>query len=216
MDQMAVSLGEYQQAYTTAAFAIVQQLRHRRLVLCGNAIRAIPYLIDTNRVAYWPGSVDCNNICIKVSYESRSVYLLKIDSSGGAYDISYDAWNYLGFGKSASDSPQQGGGIAMIYEFVHASQCTNILDNGKLPLAAANPMNYVASCLSEPNSWVAQNYELYNISDPVCKRGVNEKCYLNLSISNQPECPSGLGAVGELNLTVENILYPSGKMVPAQ
>ncbi|KAG7424294.1 hypothetical protein IWW34DRAFT_640437 [Fusarium oxysporum f. sp. albedinis] len=172
--------------------------------------------IDTNRVAYWPGSVDCNNICVKVSYESRSVYLLKIDSSGGAYDISYDAWNYLGFGKSASDSPQQGGGIAMIYEFVHASQCTDILDNGKLPLAAANSMNYVASCLSEPNSWVAQNYELYNINDPVCKRGVNEKCYLNLAISNQPECPSGLGAVGELNLTVENILYPSGKIVPAQ
>ncbi|EXM14073.1 Cerato-platanin [Fusarium oxysporum f. sp. vasinfectum] len=172
--------------------------------------------ININRVAYWPGSVDCNNICVKVSYESRSIYLLKIDSSGGAYDISYDAWNYLGFGKSASDSPQQGGGIAMNYEFVHASECTDILDNGKLPLTAANSMNYVASCLSEPNSWVAQNYELYNINDPICKYGVNEKCYLNLAISNQPECPSGLGAVTELNLTVENIPYPSGKIAPAQ
>ncbi|KAG7402708.1 hypothetical protein Forpe1208_v012116 [Fusarium oxysporum f. sp. rapae] len=172
--------------------------------------------INTNRVAYWPRSVDCNNICVKVSYEGRSLYLLNIDSSGGAYDISYDAWNYLGFGKSASIDPQLGGGITMNYEFVHASKCADILDNGKLPLAAANSMNYVASCLSEPNSWVAQNYELYNINDPVCKHGVNEKCHLNLAVSNQPECPSGLGSVKYLNLKVENILYGSGKKVAAQ
>ncbi|KAF5699748.1 hypothetical protein FGLOB1_11188 [Fusarium globosum] len=172
--------------------------------------------IDTNRVAYWPGSVDCSNICVRVSFESRSIYLLKIDSSGGAYDISYDAWNYLGFGKSASDSPQQGGGIDMNYEFVHPSKCTNILHNGKLPLAAANSMNYLEPCLSEPNSWVAQNYELFNINGSTCEHGVDEKCYLNLAISNLAECPSGLGAFGELNLTVQNIPYPSGKIVPAQ
>ncbi|PNP54786.1 hypothetical protein FNYG_15605 [Fusarium nygamai] len=172
--------------------------------------------INTNRVAYWPGSVDCNNICVKVSYESRSIYLLKIDSSSGAYDISYNAWNYLGFAKPATDSPQEGGGIAMNYEFVHASMCTDILDNGKLPLTAANSMNYLEPCLSEPNSWVAQNYELFNINDPICKHGVDEKCSLNLAISNQAECPSGLGAVAELNLTVQNIQYRTGKIVPAQ
>ncbi|KAI1035808.1 hypothetical protein LB505_003785 [Fusarium chuoi] len=172
--------------------------------------------INTNRVAYWPGSVDCNNICVKVSHEGRSVYLLKIDSSGGAHDISYDAWNYLGFGESAAKDPQEGGGIAMDYEYVHASKCKDILDKGKLPLAAANSMNYVASCLSEPKSWVAQNYVLYNINDPVCKYGVNEKCHLNLAVSNQPECPSGLGSTKKLNLKVENILYGSGKKVAAQ
>ncbi|KAF5988532.1 hypothetical protein FBULB1_1408 [Fusarium bulbicola] len=164
----------------------------------------------------WPGSVDCNNICVKVSYESRSICLLKTDSTGGAYDISYDAWNYLGFGKSASDSPREGGGIAMNCEFVHASECTDVLHNGKLPLTAADSMNYVASCLSEPNNWVAQNFELYNINDPIYKHGINDKCYLNLAIGNQPECPSGLGAVGELNLTVQNIQYRTGKIVPAQ
>ena len=171
--------------------------------------------IDTNRVAYWPGSVDCNNICVKVSNEGRSVYLLKIDSSGGAHDISYDAWNYLGFGKSATKDPQMGGGIAMNYEYVHASKCKDILDNGKLPLAAANSMNYVASCLSEPKSWVAQNYQLYNINDPVCKQGVNEKCHLDIAVSNQPECPSGLGSTKELKMNVENIRYGTGERFDA-
>ncbi|KAM0364341.1 hypothetical protein ACHAO7_009387 [Fusarium culmorum] len=171
--------------------------------------------IDTNRVAYWPGSVDCNNICVKVSHQGRSVNLLKIDSSGGAHDISYEAWNYLGFGKSATEDPQRGGGINMDYEYVHASQCKEILDDGKLPLAAANSMNYVASCLGEPSSWVAQNYVLYNINDPTCKHGVDEKCHLNLAVSNQPECPSGLGSVKDLNIKVENIVYGTGDKVTA-
>jgi len=171
--------------------------------------------INTNRVAYWPGSVDCNNICVKVSNEGRSVYLLKIDSSGGAHDISYDAWNYLGFGSSATKDPQMGGGIAMNYEYVHASKCKDLLDDGKLPLAAANSMNYVASCLSEPKSWVAQNYQLYNINDPVCKHGVNEKCHLNLDVSNQPEFPSRLGSAKELKMKVENIMYGTGEKAAA-
>ncbi|KAF5678130.1 hypothetical protein FHETE_1360 [Fusarium heterosporum] len=171
--------------------------------------------INTNRVAYWPGSVDCNNICVKVSHRNRSLLLLKIDSSGGAHDISYDAWNYLGFGDSATKSPKQGGGIAMDYEYVHASECKDILDNGKLPLAAANSMKYVASCLMKPRTWVAQNYELYNINDSVCKYGINERCHLNLAISNQPQCPSGLGSVKELHMEVVNIIYGSGKKVTA-
>ncbi|KAI3572937.1 hypothetical protein IWW34DRAFT_891138 [Fusarium oxysporum f. sp. albedinis] len=171
--------------------------------------------IDTNRVAYWPGTVDCNNICVKVSNEGRDVHLLKIDSSGGAHDISYDAWNYLGFGESATKNPQQGGGVVMDYEFVHASRCNEILDNGKLPLSAASSMTYVASCLDEPTSWVAQNYELYNINEPTCKHGVDEKCHLNLAVSNQPECPCSLGSASNLNLKVENIIYGSGKSVVA-
>ncbi|RBR26541.1 uncharacterized protein FIESC28_00658 [Fusarium coffeatum] len=171
--------------------------------------------IDTNRVAYWPSSVDCNNICVRVSNEGRSVYLLKIGSSSSAHDISYDAWNYLGFGSSATKDPHMDGGIAMNYEYVHASKCRDILDNGKLPLAAANSMNYVTSCLRDPKSWVAQNYQLYNIHDSVCKHGVDEKCHLNLDVSNQPECPSGLGSQKELNMNVENIMYGTGEKAAA-
>lgn len=172
--------------------------------------------INTNRVAYWPSSVGCDNICVKVSYSGRSVYLLKIDQSGGAHDISYDAWNYLAFGKSATVEPHQGGGINMQYEDRPASECASLLDGGKyVPLTAANSMNYVASCISQPNSYVAKNYRLYNILDPVCHWGVNEVCSLNLSVSNQPSCPSGLGSNKALDLPVWNVQYGTGKLVKA-
>ncbi|KAK7416899.1 hypothetical protein QQZ08_011840 [Neonectria magnoliae] len=171
--------------------------------------------IRTDRVAYWPGSVGCDDICVKVSHAGRKVYLLRIDQSGGAHDMSYDAWNYLGFGKSATEDPQQGGGINMEYETVHASKCAHLLQDGKLPLSASNSMNYVASCIAEPNSWVAKNYRLYNIMDPVCKWGVEEHCTLDLAVSNQPNCPSGLGATAKLNLKVSNIVYGTGKKVQA-
>jgi hypothetical protein len=167
--------------------------------------------IDTNRVAYWPMGIDCNNICVKVSNAGRSLTLLKIDSSGGAFDISYDAWNYLGFGKSAKDKPEMGGGIAMNYEFVDPSECADILDDGKLPLSASNSMNYAAACMSEPNSWVAKNMKLVNIQDPTCKYGVDEECSVDLNVSNQPKCPSGLGSIGKMNKAVVNIGYGTGK-----
>ncbi|KAF5251098.1 hypothetical protein FANTH_3771 [Fusarium anthophilum] len=169
--------------------------------------------INVNRVAYWPTPVDCNNICVKVSYGGRSVNLLKIDSSKSAHDISYDAWTYLAFGRPASEDPQQGGGIVMNYEYVHASECKDLLDDGKLPLSAATSMGYVEPCLKEPRSWAANNFVLYNIFDPLCKYGVNEKCHLDLALSDQAECPSGLGSMSNLNLNVKNIIYGSGKSV---
>ena len=51
--------------------------------------------IDTDRVAYWPMMPDCQNICVKVTNGPHSVNLLRIDQSGGAYDISYDAYSVL-------------------------------------------------------------------------------------------------------------------------
>ncbi|KAI5457461.1 hypothetical protein BGZ63DRAFT_494672 [Mariannaea sp. PMI_226] len=171
--------------------------------------------INTNRVAYWPSSVGCDDICVKVSNEGRSVYLLKIDQSGGAHDMSYDAWNYLYCGKSATDDPQEGGGVAMEYETVHPSKCAHLMDGGKLAFSASNSMNFIASCLSEPNSWVAQNYELFNIQDSVCKWGVDERCSLDLATSNQPSCPSGLGCTKDTNLKVTNIAYGTGLRVTA-
>ncbi|KAK4448795.1 hypothetical protein QBC34DRAFT_279695, partial [Podospora aff. communis PSN243] len=174
--------------------------------------------INTDRVAYWPGSVDCNNICIKLSYEGRSVHLLRIDQSGGAYDISYDAWNYLQTGKSAATDPIAGGTVAMEYEEVDASECASLIytEDSKLPLSAANSMNFLTSCLGQPNSWVAQNHVLFNICDAICSLGHDEECHLNLAVSNQPSCPHTLGLTTELtSAPVFNILYQTGETVVA-
>ncbi|OAQ61459.1 cerato-platanin [Pochonia chlamydosporia 170] len=181
-----------------------------------SSIGVIGGKINTNRVAYWPMGVNCNDICVKVSYKGRSVHLLKIDQSGGAHDISYDAWNYLAFGKSAKDEPHTGGGIAMDYEFVDADECKDLMDDGKLPLSASNSMGYVGSCTQDKSSWVAKNYELINILDPVCHYGYDEKCTLDLSVSNQPKCPHTLGENhSPTGLKVTNIEYGTGKEVTA-
>ena len=150
-----------------------------------------------------------------MSYEGRSLHLLKIDTSGGAFDISYDAWNYLGFGTSATTSPQTGGGINMQYEFVPASDCADLMDGGMLPLLAANSMNYVATCLAQPDSFVAQNHKLYNILDPACHWGLDELCTLDLAVSNQPSCPNGLGSNAPLNIPVWDVQYGTGELTLA-
>ena len=146
--------------------------------------------INTNRVAYWPMSVDCDNMCVKVSHQGRSLHLLRVDQSGGAYDMSYDAWNTLVTGKNATVAPTMGGGVDMEYESVDMNECSHLLhdSDGKLAFSAANSMNFIASCISEPNSWVAKNYGLWNIYNSICTNGVDEQCTLDLSVSNQPSC----------------------------
>jgi hypothetical protein len=174
--------------------------------------------INTNRVAYWPMSVDCTNICVSLSYGGRSVYLLRIDQSAGAYDVSYDAWNYLMTGYSATSKPIAGGATAMEYKNVDASKCADLIhtDGHKLPLSAANSMNFVASCLSQSDSWVAKHYILYNTLDSICSWGYNEVCTLDLSTSNQAKCPHSLGLpVALTGAPVYNIKYPSGNVVLA-
>ena len=173
--------------------------------------------INTNRVAYWPWAVDCTNICVKLSYDDRSVYLLRIDQSGGAYDVSYDAWNYLQTGKSATKDPIAGGGVAMTYENASASACKGLIHTDGLPLSAANSMNYLASCLEDSDSWVGQNYVLFNIDDAICSLGYDEKCTLDwASGQNQATCDHTLGSQAELTSDpVYNIEYPTGKKVLA-
>lgn len=178
-----------------------------------SSVGVIGCKINTNRVAYWPSAVDCNDICVKISYEGRSLNVLKIDTSGGAFDISYDAWNYLGFGVSATEDPRMGGGITMEYESVPPSECADLLDGGRVPLLAANSMNFVAACLNQPDSFVAQNYVLYNILDPVCHWGIDEECALDLNVSNQPTCPSGLGSNAPLGIPVWNVQYGTGELI---
>lgn len=174
--------------------------------------------IDTNRVAYWPGSIECDNICVKLTHGSRSVHLLRIDQSGGAHDISYDAWAYLQTGKSATEKPITGGGVDMEYEEVDASECADLIytKDSKLPLSASNSINYLTSCLSQPNSWVAKNHVLYNICDPICTLGYDETCDLDLDTSNQPSCAHTLGLQSELtSAPVFDIAYESGDVVNA-
>ena len=181
-----------------------------------SSVGALGCKLDTNRVAYWPGSVDCNNICVRVSYQGRSLNLLKIDSSGGAHDISYDAWNYLVFGVSARDEPHQGGGFTMDYEFVDPDECKPLLQDGTLQLTAANSINFVAGCLEDKSSWVARNHKLINLLDPICKYGYDEVCYLDLNVSNQPSCPHQLGSNHTpTGLHVVNIEYGTGREVIA-
>lgn len=173
--------------------------------------------INTNRVAYWPMAPDCTNICVKLSYGSRSLHLLRIDQSTGAHDVSYDAWNYLQTGKSATKDPIAGGGVAMTYENASASDCKDLIDTDGLPLSASNSMNFLFSCLYDTDSWVAQNYALYNIADSLCTWGYNEKCTLDWEDgANQPTCTHQLGAVASLTSEpVYDIEYPTGQTVLA-
>ncbi|KAI6089442.1 hypothetical protein F4821DRAFT_56202 [Hypoxylon rubiginosum] len=166
--------------------------------------------INTNRVAYWPETRGCDNFCVRVSANGRSVTLLAIDHSGGAHDISYDAWNYLVTGSSARDSPTAGGGIAATYEDVAMSECADLLTatDGKLAFAAANSMNTVSACLS--NAWFAQNYALYNIFNTQCTYGYDELCHLD---GNTPVCGHQLGVTPALTSDpVYNIDYPTGAL----
>ncbi|KAL6877921.1 hypothetical protein HDV57DRAFT_518318 [Trichoderma longibrachiatum] len=177
-----------------------------------SSVGVLGCLINTNRVAYWPSAPDCNNLCVELKYQGRAVHLLKIDQSGGANDVSYDAWNFLLSGKSATESPRTGGGFTVDWAYVGMDKCEGLLHNGKLPFAAANSMNFITSCLGKKDSWVAKNYEFVNIVDPVCHYGWNEVCKLNLAVSNQPSCPHQLGDPHQgTGLSVTNIQYGTGK-----
>ncbi|KAL7936533.1 hypothetical protein V8C35DRAFT_277954 [Trichoderma chlorosporum] len=174
--------------------------------------------VNTNRIAYWPESVDCNNICVSLQYQDRQVYLLRVDQSGGAHDVSYDAWNYLYTGYSATQKPFAGGAVAMTTQNVDMSNCASLINTkgSKLPLSAANSMNFLASCLEQENSWVSNNYVLYNILDSICTLGQDQTCTLDWPNANQPTCPGTLGLPDTLKTDpVYNIQYPSGDKVLA-
>ncbi|KAI0166881.1 hypothetical protein GGR52DRAFT_574846 [Hypoxylon sp. FL1284] len=170
--------------------------------------------IDVNRVAYWPEARGCDDFCVKVTANGRSVHLLAIDTSGGAHDISYDAWNYLVTGHSATDDPKQGGGIAATYEDVPMSECADLITepSGRLAFSAVSSMNTVSACLN--NDWFADNYVLYNIYTSQCTLGYDETCELPPpSEGNQATCPHTLGEQAQLtSQPVYNVDYGTGKL----
>jgi len=174
--------------------------------------------INTNRVAYWPGWPSCDDLCVRVTHAAsgRSVHLLRIDSSAGAHDISYDAWNYLVTGQSASAHPVVGGGEAATWESAPMEACADLLvgAGGRLPLTAANSMNFVAGC--PPGSWVGRHRALFNIANQACTYGFDEECWLDMAFSNQPQCPHPLGLPTPLTTTpVWDIEYGTGRWVRA-
>ncbi|KAL8420656.1 hypothetical protein RB594_003444 [Gaeumannomyces avenae] len=180
--------------------------------------------IDTNRAAFWPIPVDCNNICVKVTHKGRHVTLLRIDESRGAYDISYDAWNYLTTGFSAKDAGKasQGGAVAAEYEDVHGSdpECRKLMHTAgnKLALSASNSQNFITSCA--PGTFVRDNMIQLNIKDAQCQWGKDEVCKLTdadrAAGLNQPACPSGLGNQDKMKpCLVKDIKYGTGKHVCA-
>ncbi|PSS05260.1 hypothetical protein BD289DRAFT_464279 [Coniella lustricola] len=172
--------------------------------------------INTDRVAYWPSAPDCNKICLKITGNNgKTLNLLHIDQSGGAYDISYDAWSELNCGVPATDGTCQGGGVSMQYEYVDNSECSSLLTgaSGKLAFSAANSMDFISSCAA--GSWVADNHALYNIANPTCTYGYDEVCTL-ASGANQATCAHQLGSQEALtSAPVYNIEYPSGQKVLA-
>ncbi|KAK5989090.1 hypothetical protein PT974_10588 [Cladobotryum mycophilum] len=182
-----------------------------------SSVGVLGCLINTNHVAYWPGAVDCDNICVKLTYQGRTGHVLKIDTSGGAHDVSYDMWNFLVFGQSAASQPHQGGGVNMQWENVPMSECSSLLHNGKLPVSASNSVNFIDNCIrTKPNSWVAKNYEFINMLDPVCHFGWNEVCTYNRNVSNQPKCAHQLGDPHQpTGQKVTNIQYGTGKSYTA-
>ncbi|KAK4227268.1 hypothetical protein QBC38DRAFT_536578 [Podospora fimiseda] len=183
--------------------------------LYSSSIGILGCKIDTNRVAYFPEAPTCNNLCVRITHQGRSLELLRIDQSGGANDISYDAWNFLSTGSSAIDEPTVGGGIEMEVEDIPAENCRSLLKENVLPFSAPNSMNFIASCLSQPDSFVARNHKLFNIQDSNCQCGFDEVCSLDLNVSNQPSCPHQLGTSGGkvLPATVFNIEFGTGKKV---
>jgi hypothetical protein len=170
--------------------------------------------VNTNRIAYFPTFPSCDNLCVKLTSNGRSVNLLHIDQSGGAYDISYDAWNYLNAGCNATTGPTMGGGIPAEMESVPMEECADILNDGQLPLMAANSIGFYVGC--PENSWVKRNAALWNIQNCACTLGFNEKCNLDLSVSNQPSCPHQLGLNDQLHgQPVIDIAYGTGEEVVA-
>ncbi|KAK3948039.1 hypothetical protein QBC32DRAFT_318224 [Pseudoneurospora amorphoporcata] len=86
---------------------------------------------------------------------------------------------------------------------IDPNRCRSLIKtaSGKLPLSAATSINFVANCvLYQPNSWVAQNFELWNIYDSQCNLGHIEICETPdfKNGFNQAKCAHILGSHDKL------------------
>jgi hypothetical protein len=172
--------------------------------------------INTDRVAYFPDPVSCDDICVKVSANGRSVFLLRIDRSGGSPDISYDAFNFLQTGQGAEVNPQFPGSMTATVESAPISNCLEFITepSKKLAFIAANS-EFATGCPA--GSFVRENHILYNIRNPTCSLGFDEVCQMPPpEVSNQATCPHILGAQDPLTTQpVFNIAVGTGLRVLA-
>lgn len=71
--------------------------------------------VNMNCIVYWFSFVDCNDICVCVSYEGCLLNFFKVDIFFGVFDIFYDVWNYFGYGVLVIDVFMIGGEFSMEY-----------------------------------------------------------------------------------------------------
>ncbi|KAK3342276.1 hypothetical protein B0H65DRAFT_539997 [Neurospora tetraspora] len=161
--------------------------------------------VDINHMAYWPEAIGCDDICVEVTAFDRTVTLLRVDNSVGAHDISFNNWNYLetGYPATVKNQIKPSEGFTASYKTVDPNNSTSI--------------NYISNCvLNAPNSWIAKNFELWNIYDSQCNLGYNEICETPdfKNGFNQAKCTHTLGSQNPLaGQDVWNIRYPSGDFV---
>jgi hypothetical protein len=208
---------------TIAAFAIsttalaVPSTRHTIPItphdFHSSSVGVLGCKINTDRDAYWPSAVSCDKICVRVSINGCCVNLLKFDTSGGAYDITYDPYSHLVTGESAKENPITGGSVSATDEDVDMSECKDPLltKDKNLAFTAANSVSFVTKC-KQANSWVGNNSSLFNIANSACILGVDERCeYLDLNSGNQPTCSHQLGLqILMEGLARDDILYSNG------
>lgn len=170
----------------------------------GSSVGVLGCHIDVNHVAYWPMKVDCNNLCVKLTHGTKSTYVLRIDSSTGAHDISSTAFNELiGLKDSA--------GELMQWEDVDMSKCSHLLlpsAKGKLPFTAWNP-NLPADCVAKAreegkSNWVSQHYRLKNFGTAQCTNGLEEDCQYD-ETAQLPKCPTSKAIADINNINVGDV-----------
>ncbi|KAJ6437644.1 endonuclease/exonuclease/phosphatase [Purpureocillium lavendulum] len=106
----------------------------------------------------------------------------------------------------------------MTYEQRDPDECRPLLSGGKLPLSAANTMNYLGSCLGESN-WVANHYELVNILDPRCRFGWDEIFAPQTAVVYSDGSLSAEGAAGygyAIHMDGLTVLSGNGRLGPAE
>lgn len=169
--------------------------------------------MNTDRAAYLPSFPTCNDFCKKISYQGRSVFVAHIDQSGGANDISYDAYNFLITGQSAAQNPITGGGQETVMDTVAPENCASIFEGGKVAFSASTGSAFPASC--PINTYIGRNHALYNIQTATCTWGRDESCWLD--DNHQPHCPSQMNLPARLtSRPAYNTQYGTGQRYVAQ
>lgn len=161
--------------------------------------------VDLSRIAFFPGTPGCDDFCVRVTYEGRSLNLLRVDSSGsapspdnsGTFDMSCQAYDYLVHGTDNKNSCKTGDRTPMSYETVDPRECKHLLQDGVLPISAPSP-NYFVECANSPTfKDGGLKLALFNINDSRCEHGIDEEC--SWSGVGDPKCPSGLGTGSQRN-----------------